>query len=117
MRRLRVIYIPGPCSGEAPTYHEVPGVEEKGQTLTAERRWSLHTARSYLEQRVGRVKLGHIAVVHNQDAIRVHDGVQAVRDGEHRAVSEGRPTSHTADRVWRVYICDASLPNGCIQKP
>ena len=45
---------------------------------------------AYLEESLGGVQLRHPAVVHDQDAIRVHDGVEPVSDGEHRAVAECR---------------------------
>lgn len=35
------------------------------------------------------LRCGYLASVHDQDPIRVHDGVDAVRDGEHGAVVEG----------------------------
>lgn len=50
-----------------------------------------HRSPLYLEQRSGRVKLRNPPVVHDEDAVGVHDGVEPVGDGEHSTVSEGRP--------------------------
>ena len=43
------------------------------------------------KQLVGTTKLCHLAVGENEDAVAVHDRVQAVGDGEHRAVAELLP--------------------------
>lgn len=46
---------------------------------------------SHLQERRWRVNLSDAAVFHDQDTVRVHDGVQAVGDCEDRAVAECRP--------------------------
>lgn len=51
----------------------------------------MHTP-THLKQRGRRVELSHLSVVHDKDAVRVHDGVEAMSDRQHGAVSEGRPT-------------------------
>ena len=44
-----------------------------------------------VEQVVGRVKLRALTLIHHQHVVVVDDGVQAVRDGQHRGVHEGLP--------------------------
>lgn len=46
---------------------------------------------SYLEKDRRGIELGYPAVVHYQDAVGIHDGVEAVGDAEHCAVSERSP--------------------------
>ena len=43
------------------------------------------------EERVGGVELGHPALVQHEEAVAVDDGVQAVGDGQHRALGELAP--------------------------
>lgn len=43
------------------------------------------------QQNRGRVVLGDFALVENNDAVAVHNGVQSVRDGQDGAVGELRP--------------------------
>ena len=44
-----------------------------------------------VEKRLGRINLGHHTLFHDNNAVGVHDGVKAVRDGQNRAVRKGRP--------------------------
>ena len=45
----------------------------------------------HLQQAVGGSKFLELPSVQHQDPVRVHDGVQAVRDRQHGALLEGRP--------------------------
>jgi hypothetical protein len=58
------------------------------QQLTQSKQTSpfVHGLESHLKKGVGFLKLSRAATVHNKNIVSVHDGVEAVCDGEHRAV-------------------------------
>jgi hypothetical protein len=83
-------------------WHSHPNMHFQGNAKASMHSPFVHGLESHLKKGVGFFKLSRAAAIHNKNIVSVHNGVEAVCDGEHRAV--------------RKLVADDALDEGVLPK-